>query len=303
MTFARRAEMDMDVTVKAMIKIIEEDADSFARIAEMYYKKRPELMKVVEEFYRGYRLTSPAKKPDAKAHALKVAKTVKSAKKPDAKAHALKVAKAVKSGQIIRRLRMLLREYMGSPMAQSSGERDHLRRRDGRGLTGISAGDPNASGGSFSSAAGRQVLLITELWRRPGEESPLVERDHLRMRDGRGLTGISAGDPNASGGSFSSAAGRQVILITELWRRPGRDEAGGAAKASCDEAELQPGQRATCKGLDLSGEEGGVGTREGDRRTAAAVVESTASVVMRSPNGQNFYLRKKVDPLGFDFFR
>ncbi|KAG1358640.1 protein NETWORKED 1D [Cocos nucifera] len=41
--------------VKAMIKLIEEDADSFARRAEMYYKKRPELMKLVEEFYRAYR--------------------------------------------------------------------------------------------------------------------------------------------------------------------------------------------------------------------------------------------------------
>ncbi|RDX77045.1 Protein NETWORKED 1A, partial [Mucuna pruriens] len=38
-----------------MIKLIEEDADSFARRAEMYYKKRPELMKLVEEFYRAYR--------------------------------------------------------------------------------------------------------------------------------------------------------------------------------------------------------------------------------------------------------
>ncbi|CBI26294.3 unnamed protein product, partial [Vitis vinifera] len=46
---------DMDVKVKAMIKLIEEDADSFARRAEMYYKKRPELMKLVEEFYRAYR--------------------------------------------------------------------------------------------------------------------------------------------------------------------------------------------------------------------------------------------------------
>lgn len=45
----------MDVKVKAMIKLIEEDADSFARRAEMYYKKRPELMKLVEEFYRAYR--------------------------------------------------------------------------------------------------------------------------------------------------------------------------------------------------------------------------------------------------------
>ncbi|PIN17785.1 E3 ubiquitin ligase involved in syntaxin degradation [Handroanthus impetiginosus] len=45
----------MDVKVKSMIKLIEEDADSFARRAEMYYKKRPELMKLVEEFYRAYR--------------------------------------------------------------------------------------------------------------------------------------------------------------------------------------------------------------------------------------------------------
>lgn len=42
--------------MKTMIKFIEEDdADSFARRAEMYYKKRPELMKLVEEFYRAYR--------------------------------------------------------------------------------------------------------------------------------------------------------------------------------------------------------------------------------------------------------
>ncbi|KAI6693287.1 hypothetical protein NL676_020997 [Syzygium grande] len=46
---------DMDTKVKAMIKLIEEDADSFARRAEMYYKRRPELMKLVEEFYRAYR--------------------------------------------------------------------------------------------------------------------------------------------------------------------------------------------------------------------------------------------------------
>ncbi|GAV88527.1 KIP1 domain-containing protein [Cephalotus follicularis] len=45
----------MDAKVKQMIKVIEEDADSFARRAEMYYKKRPELLKLVEEFYRAYR--------------------------------------------------------------------------------------------------------------------------------------------------------------------------------------------------------------------------------------------------------
>lgn len=45
----------MDAKVKAMIKFLEEDADSFARRAEMFYKKRPELLKLVEEFYRAYR--------------------------------------------------------------------------------------------------------------------------------------------------------------------------------------------------------------------------------------------------------
>ncbi|CAD5179249.1 unnamed protein product [Musa acuminata subsp. malaccensis] len=45
----------MNDKVKAMIKLIEEDGDSFARRAEMYYKKRPELMNLVEEFYWGYR--------------------------------------------------------------------------------------------------------------------------------------------------------------------------------------------------------------------------------------------------------
>ncbi|MCO5599136.1 hypothetical protein L7F22_053236 [Adiantum nelumboides] len=46
---------DMDAKVKAMLKLIEEDADSFAKRAEMYYKKRPELVALVEEFYRAYR--------------------------------------------------------------------------------------------------------------------------------------------------------------------------------------------------------------------------------------------------------
>ncbi|XP_042042876.1 protein NETWORKED 1D-like [Salvia splendens] len=46
---------DMDVKVKSMIKLLEAEEDSFARRAEMYYKKRPELMKMVEDFYRAYR--------------------------------------------------------------------------------------------------------------------------------------------------------------------------------------------------------------------------------------------------------
>ncbi|KAF5744438.1 putative RAB6-interacting protein [Tripterygium wilfordii] len=46
---------EMDHNVKRMLKLIEEDADSFAKKAEMYYKKRPELISLVEDFYRMYR--------------------------------------------------------------------------------------------------------------------------------------------------------------------------------------------------------------------------------------------------------
>ncbi|PKA46266.1 hypothetical protein AXF42_Ash020017 [Apostasia shenzhenica] len=46
---------EMDDRVKSMLKIIEEDADSFSRKAEMYFKKRPELITFVEETYRAYR--------------------------------------------------------------------------------------------------------------------------------------------------------------------------------------------------------------------------------------------------------
>ncbi|RZC71871.1 hypothetical protein C5167_035098 [Papaver somniferum] len=46
---------EMDLSVKRMLKLIEEDGDSFAKKAEMYYEKRPELISQVEEFYRMYR--------------------------------------------------------------------------------------------------------------------------------------------------------------------------------------------------------------------------------------------------------
>lgn len=46
---------DMDNKVRMMIKLIEVDEDSFVRRAEVYFKRRPELMKLVEEFYRAYR--------------------------------------------------------------------------------------------------------------------------------------------------------------------------------------------------------------------------------------------------------
>ncbi|KAB1997015.1 hypothetical protein ES319_D13G272000v1 [Gossypium barbadense] len=46
---------EMDRRVKQMLNLIDQDADSFAKKAEMYYQKRPELVAHVEEFYRLYR--------------------------------------------------------------------------------------------------------------------------------------------------------------------------------------------------------------------------------------------------------
>ncbi|MCE3051955.1 hypothetical protein HAX54_051247 [Datura stramonium] len=45
----------MQEQVEGVVKLIEEDGDSFAKRAEMYYKKRPELINFVEESYRAYR--------------------------------------------------------------------------------------------------------------------------------------------------------------------------------------------------------------------------------------------------------
>uniref|UniRef100_A0A0D9V7I8 NAB domain-containing protein n=1 Tax=Leersia perrieri TaxID=77586 RepID=A0A0D9V7I8_9ORYZ len=45
---------EMETRVKAMIKLIEIDADTFAKKAELYFKSRPELIKYVEETYRSY---------------------------------------------------------------------------------------------------------------------------------------------------------------------------------------------------------------------------------------------------------
>ncbi|PPS20141.1 hypothetical protein GOBAR_AA00433 [Gossypium barbadense] len=45
----------MEQQVKAVLKLLDEEGDSFARRAEMYYKRRPELIHFVEESYRAYR--------------------------------------------------------------------------------------------------------------------------------------------------------------------------------------------------------------------------------------------------------
>ncbi|KAK4493197.1 hypothetical protein RD792_017944 [Penstemon davidsonii] len=47
--------LDMEEKVHGMLKLIEEDGDSFAKRAEMYYKRRPELINSVEESYKAFR--------------------------------------------------------------------------------------------------------------------------------------------------------------------------------------------------------------------------------------------------------
>ncbi|KAF5785145.1 putative protein Networked (NET), actin-binding (NAB) [Helianthus annuus] len=46
---------ELDNKTESMLNLIEQEADSFAKRAEMYYKKRPELIKQIEDFYRTYR--------------------------------------------------------------------------------------------------------------------------------------------------------------------------------------------------------------------------------------------------------
>ncbi|XP_010250557.1 PREDICTED: protein NETWORKED 3A-like [Nelumbo nucifera] len=46
---------DLNEKTKAMLVLIQEDGDSFVQRDEMYYKRRPELIKMVEEFHRSYR--------------------------------------------------------------------------------------------------------------------------------------------------------------------------------------------------------------------------------------------------------
>ncbi|RWW33571.1 hypothetical protein BHE74_00015832 [Ensete ventricosum] len=45
----------MEDVVKRMLKLIDTDADSFAKRAELYFKRRPELINFVEDAYRAYR--------------------------------------------------------------------------------------------------------------------------------------------------------------------------------------------------------------------------------------------------------
>lgn len=46
---------ELNEKTKAILKLIEEEAESFAQRAEMYYRKRPELISMVEDLYRTHR--------------------------------------------------------------------------------------------------------------------------------------------------------------------------------------------------------------------------------------------------------
>lgn len=53
--FPELKHAEMDKQVKEMLQLIEEDGDSFAKKAQMYYQRRPVLITHVENFYRMYR--------------------------------------------------------------------------------------------------------------------------------------------------------------------------------------------------------------------------------------------------------
>ncbi|KAJ0978441.1 hypothetical protein J5N97_013915 [Dioscorea zingiberensis] len=72
---------EMEEKMKSMLKIIDEEADSFAKRAEMYYKKRPELMNYVEETYKAYKALAESTSSvidDDEARALMAAAALKS---------------------------------------------------------------------------------------------------------------------------------------------------------------------------------------------------------------------------------
>ncbi|GMI90616.1 hypothetical protein like AT1G58215 [Hibiscus trionum] len=46
---------DMEEKVSGMLEIIDDDGDSFVKRANMYYRRRPELLRIVEETYKAYR--------------------------------------------------------------------------------------------------------------------------------------------------------------------------------------------------------------------------------------------------------
>ncbi|CAN6186343.1 unnamed protein product, partial [Urochloa humidicola] len=46
---------DMENRVKIMLKLLGQEADSFGKRAEMYYRTRPEVISHVEQLYRSYR--------------------------------------------------------------------------------------------------------------------------------------------------------------------------------------------------------------------------------------------------------
>ncbi|CAM8987842.1 unnamed protein product [Rhodiola kirilowii] len=54
-TWLQSTIQELDEKTMSMLKIIEEDADSFAQRADMYYMKRPQLISMVEDLYSSHR--------------------------------------------------------------------------------------------------------------------------------------------------------------------------------------------------------------------------------------------------------
>ena len=66
---------ELNEKTNTMLKLIEQDADSFAQRADMYYKKRAELVSMVEDFYKTHHLLVERYdqvKPDSGIRLLKI---------------------------------------------------------------------------------------------------------------------------------------------------------------------------------------------------------------------------------------
>ncbi|PWA87013.1 KIP1-like protein [Artemisia annua] len=54
-SWLRSTLAELDEKTETMLKLIEENGDTFAQRAEMYYKNRPELINIIEDFYEAHR--------------------------------------------------------------------------------------------------------------------------------------------------------------------------------------------------------------------------------------------------------
>ncbi|PWA58477.1 KIP1-like protein [Artemisia annua] len=65
-------EEELDEKTETMLKLTEENGDTFAQRAEMYYKNRPELINIIEDFYEAHRSLALHYDPHRTSHVINV---------------------------------------------------------------------------------------------------------------------------------------------------------------------------------------------------------------------------------------